>query len=394
MQYENITTDRQFVDFCNSIADAPAIAFDTEFVSEDSYRSDLCLLQVAVDERLAIVDTKTVEDLAPFWTLLATPGRQTIVHAGREEILFSQRAIGSTPHDLFDVQLAAGMIGLEFPASYGTLISKLLDETLAKGETRTNWRHRPLSDRQLQYALQDIVYLFALREKLQARLEELGRAGWFAEEVAAWQQNVVAVDREPRWQRISGTAGFSRRKLAVVRELWQWREAEAERRDRPARRVLRDDLIAELARRGTADVKRIHALRGLERGDLKRQLPHIAECIQRALDLPDDQLPIRTARHSVPQTQFTLLVQFLATALGSICRQAQIAPTLVGTVQDLRDLVAYRLNTKRGSTDPPALATGWRAEIVGQQIDHLLAGDLAIFVADPHGEQPLKFESR
>ena len=150
--------------------------------------------------------------------------------------------------------------------------------------------------------------------------------------------------------RVSGINGLSNRSLAIVRELWRWREAEAARRDSPVRRVFRDDLIVELAKRRSADLKQIRAVRGLERGDLQRLLPKIGEHIALALDLPESELP-RSERREMPN-QLNLLGQFLSSALSSICRSAQIAPSIVGTASDVRDLIAYRLGY--GDPEPPA----------------------------------------
>ena len=146
MRYEHIISDQHLRDFCQIISAAPIVAFDTEFVSEDSYQPELCLIQLAAEGRLAIVDPLEVQDLSPLWTLLVSPGRETLVHAGREEFRFIHKATGQRPAEWFDVQIAAGLIGLEYPASYGTLSSKLLGKNISKDETRTDWRRRPLSD--------------------------------------------------------------------------------------------------------------------------------------------------------------------------------------------------------------------------------------------------------
>src|SRR5689334_5504352 len=124
VQYENIISDQDLRDFCRVIAGAKIVAFDTEFVSEDSYQPELCLIQVAAEGRLAILDPLTIADLSPFWNLLVEPGRETLVHAGREEFRFCLKATGLRPSGWFDVQLAAGLIGLEYPASYGNLAYK------------------------------------------------------------------------------------------------------------------------------------------------------------------------------------------------------------------------------------------------------------------------------
>jgi ribonuclease D len=390
VQYDHITTPEQLQQLCERLAPAKTIGFDTEFVSEDSYRPDLCLLQVAAGDILAVVDTKAVDDLTCFWELLAEPGRQSVVHAAREEMLFCLRAIGRLPSDVMDVQLAAGLVGMEYPAAYGTLISRLLGKSLPKGETRTNWRKRPLSERQIKYALQDVLYLEPIREALTERLNKLRRYDWLAGEMEVRKQEFIDFENEERWWRVSGLTGLSPRGLAVVRELWRWREGVAERRDRPVRRVLRDDLIVELARRETADPKRIGALRGMERRDLRKHIPELQAAIKRALDLPQGELPRRSQRASNNQPQLNLLGQFLATALGGICREAEIAPMLVGTVQDVRDYVAWRLGLD-GAPEEPALAVGWRSQIVGRRIDDLLSGHTAIVIDNPLADQPLAF---
>lgn len=390
MNYDHILDPSHLRDFCAAAASAAWIAFDTEFVSEDSYRPQLCLIQVATPTQLAVIDPLAVPDVSSFWQLISAPGHQTIVHAGREEFRFCRAAVAARPHDLFDVQLAAGLIGLEYPAAYQSLINKLLGHTLSKGETRTDWRRRPLSDSQLEYALQDVMYLAPLRDLLNARLESLGRRDWLAQELEAWQLDVEAYDEGERWRRLSGIAGLSPRVLAIVREVWHWRDELAEQRNWPVRRVLRDDLIVELARRQSADPKRIRAVRGLERGDLQKHFPTLVQAITRAVDLPQDECPRPPPRSSRPQ--LNLLGQFLHTALASICRAADLAPSLVGTVEDVRDLIAYRLdlaNARRGPA--PALAQGWRAEIVGRAIEELLAGKLAVRITDPLSDQPLSF---
>ena len=392
MQYDNIISDQDLRDFCQVIAGAKVIAFDTEFVSEDSYQPELCLIQVAAQGRMAIIDPYAVGDLTHFWNLLAAPGKETLVHAGREEFRFCHKAVGSRPSGWFDVQLAAGLIGIEYPASYGNLAYKLLGKSLSKDETRTDWRKRPLSQRQLEYALLDVMDLEAIRDVLYAELDRMGRLPWLAEELVAWQENIETQEASTeKWRRVGGLAGMSRRTLGIVRDLWIWRDAEAERRNCPPRRILRDDLVIELAKRQTADAKRIHSLRGMEHGGVQRHLPNISAVIERALELHEHDLPQSERKNSRPQ--LNLLGQFLSTALGSICRKASVAASLVGTAQDVRDLIAYRLGL--GGFDEgelPALATGWRAEVVGQVIDHLLAGDVSIRIADPLADEPLAFE--
>ena len=391
MQYELLTTADQLHELCRRLADASIVALDTEFVSEYSYRPELCLVQVAVDGKLAAIDPRMVGDLTPLWAQLAAEGTETVVHAGREEFCFCLQAIGRRPCLWWDVQIAAGMVGMDYPSSYAKLVAGVLGQSLPKGETRTDWRRRPLSRRQLEYAMYDVVHLVPMRDELSRRLDRLGRLDCFEREMSAWQDDVERSKGAQRWRRISGASRLSSRSLAIVRQLWLWREDEAMRRNCPVRRVLRDDLIVELARRGTADHKRIHAVRGLQRGDLKNKIPQMSRAIAAGLQIPDAECP-EMFRGS-PPSQVQAMAQFLAAALASICRSQNIAPGLVGSVQDVRELVAYHLRLEPSDDNKvPALACGWRAEMIGKQIEQLLAGKLAIRITDPVSDEPLSIE--
>jgi len=385
-----INSDGALRDYCRRLASSSPVGLDTEFVSEYSYRPLLCLVQ-SVDQtgQMAMIDALAIEDMSPFWETIAGGDREIIVHAGRGDMEFCLHATGRLPSNVFDVQIAAGLAGIEYPASYNSLITKALGVKPSKHETRTDWRRRPLSSRQITYAMDDVRHLMLLWSTLAERIESLGRTDWFREEMAAWLAQIEHALTQERWHRVSGNSGLDRRSRAVLRELWRWREKEAARRDKPVRRVLRDDLMVELAKRKTADLKRIRTVRGLERGDLQRHLSAIAEHIHRALELPEEDCPGRVATESVPQ--LSVLGQFLFSALGSVCRQRGLSPSLVGTPSDVRELVVYRLHGRKDH--PPALAQGWRAEVVGRLFDDLLSGNMAVRIADADSEHPLAFDT-
>ncbi|MDA7977571.1 MAG: HRDC domain-containing protein [Pirellulales bacterium] len=399
MSHLFIKTDRELASLCDTLVSAERIGFDTEFVSEYSYRSELCLVQVAASKQpageeldvLAVIDPQQLE-IEPFWQLLANGDHETIVHAGREELIFCLRSVQEPPANMIDMQLAAGFIGTNYPAGYGNLVAEILGRSSGKGETRTDWRRRPLSPHQLEYALDDVRHLLALHERLSDSLERLGRRTWLDEEMTHWQTGIQESLAQPAWRRISGAASLRRRELGVLSELWQWRESEAERTDQPARRVLRDDLLIELARRKTDDVKRIQAVRGFERQNYRRLIPAISRHIKAALQVLDAQLPQPLPRREKDNSQRSVVVQLLGAALSAICRDAEIAPNLVGTASDVRDLVAEHFGERNDSQRPPALATGWRAEIVGRKLNDVLSGKLTLRIQDANADQPLAFE--
>ncbi|MFM9059663.1 MAG: ribonuclease D [Planctomycetaceae bacterium] len=385
--FEIVADETRLRDLVDRLATQPHVAFDTEFVSEHTYRSQLCLVQVAAPGVLAVIDTLAVPDLGPFWRLLAEPGRTTIVHAGREEMGFILQGIQDRPSNLFEVQVAAGLVDHDYPAGYAAVVRRFLGLPTNKGETRTDWRKRPLSDAQLAYAVDDVRHLEELWRMLEARLEKLGRTTWMAEEMRSWQDEVEESFVRKRWRRVSGLGNLSRREMAVARELWHWRDAVAEQRDMPPRRVLRDDLLVELAKRKDADERQISLIRGMQRSDLRHILRGLAEAIDRGLSLPESELP-GGERHRPPPAQLNVLGQFCATAIAGECRRKHLAPALVGTASDMRDLLAHRLG--HGADErPPLLATGWRKEVVGDLVDDLLSGRAALRIGDVRGHDPL-----
>ncbi len=388
--FQVVATDSQFRELVDRLAAQPFIAFDTEFVSEHTYRSQLCLLQVAAPGVLAVIDTLAVPEIEPFWRLLAEPGRTTIVHAGREEMGFILHAIQARPAELFDVQVAAGLVDHDYPAGYSSVVRKFLSEQASKAETRTDWRKRPLSEAQLAYAVDDVRHLERLWNKLERKLESLGRSAWMAAEMATWQDDVEESFSRKRWRRVAGLNGLSRRELAIARELWHWRDVVAEERNMPPKRVLRDDLLVELCKQKSADEHRISSIRGMQRSDLRHIIRGLVAAIERGLDCPEDDLP-GGERHHAPPSQLAMLGQFMATAVAGVCRQMNLAPALVGTASDMRDLLAWKL----GYGDPdrtPLLAAGWRAEVVGALVDDLLAGRASLRIGDIRSHDPLIVE--
>lgn len=386
MDFVHITSDHELSVLCGHWQGAPWLAFDTEFVSENRYRPQLCLIQVATESELTLIDTLSVKDLLPFWELIATGVGTPIVHAAREEFLFCLRGLGRTPPILFDVQLAAGFVGQDFPASLGTLVGRLLDEPINKAETRTDWRARPLSKKQIHYALQDIQYLERIYRILQRELDSLGRTTWFQEEQTRRQHDWETTDKELQWTRLQGISKLNPRSLAIARQLFLWRDREARQHERMPRRILPDDLLVEIAKRGEADVPKLRDIRGLNHRLNARYLPHISEQVRIALRLPEDELPSQPER--APNLQLGLLGQFLTTGLALVCAEQRLSPGLVATAQDVRELAAWRLGLLKSQTTP-ILLEGWRNEVAGKWVDQMIQGKLGLRVLDPNSEHPI-----
>ena len=337
-------------DLLDHLNSADTIAFDTEFVSEFSYQPDLCLIQVATRDVVGCIDPKAIHDLSDFWEILSHPEKEIIVHAAREEFRFCKREAGRRPGKLFDVQVAAGMVGIEFPAAYSTLIQKILRKTVSKGETRTDWRKRPLSDKQVEYAQKDVLFLHALYDWATEKLEKQGRSEWFADEMQQQQRRFENENSEFAWTKLSGVNSLKGSELAIAKELWYWRNREAERRNCPVRRVVRDDLLVELAKRKSSDVNRIRSVRGMDRRDIAPQLQSIADVISESSELPKPRMPFNSNRNQ--NQQLNLIGQFMNAVLAGICKQHQLAPAIVGNSNDVKDLIAYELKLNKSEAEP------------------------------------------
>jgi ribonuclease D len=363
---------------------------DTEFVGEDSYHPHLCLLQVATADALYIIDPLAVGPLDAFWEVVVDPANLVIVHAGREEVRLCYLWSGQVPGNLFDLQIAAGLAGLAYPLGHGNLVSQVLGVQLAKGETLTEWRNRPLTRAQIRYACDDVRYLLPLWEKLTARLDELGRLGWAKEEFARLADH--ATPDEPgdplandRWRKLRGLGSLDRRRLAVVRALYAWREEMAAHANRPSRTIVRDDLLVEIARRCPTRERELHVVRGLPR----RNLAAILEVVERARALPLGECPTLAEREQdAPQASLT--AHLLSAVFGDVCTRLRLAPTLVASNQDLRQLVRTRM---QGAALPEdnLLTQGWRATHILPELEAVLDGRRSVRVADLHAAAPLAY---
>jgi len=386
MAHLTVSTTKQLHGLCRRLQATETIAYDTEFISEGKYQPELCLVQIASEGLLALVDPQGIPDLSPLWQLFCDGKREIIVHACRSEMEFCHRSIGRMPPQLFDVQVAAGFIGNEYPLGFTSLLRQFLHVSLRKTETRTAWDQRPLTPLQIEYALDDVRYLEALHRVIKTQLVEQKRFPWYHEEIEHIQFNLKTYFETPQWRSLPKISNLPPRELAILRELWFWREKMAKQRNIPASRMFRDDLLVELSRRRTSEEKRIAALRGMQRQDLARILPDIVAAVSRGLELSEQELPIPPLRKSYPQ--YSVLTQVLYAVLGSICKRNHIAPLLVGSPNDIRELIAAELGTLPESVTP-RLATGWRNYLIGTVLFDLLHGRKTLQINHHTPDEPL-----
>jgi ribonuclease D len=262
-----VTDHAALESLCQRLRQSPRLALDTEFVGEDTFIPRLELIQVATATTSAVIDFPAVQangSLDVFWELICDTKVEKIFHAGRQDLdLFATHA-GQIPKPFFDTQVAAAMVGYGAQIAYANLVQRLHGTRLAKAHTFTNWSARPLTEGQIAYALEDVEFLLPIHTHLQDRLRELGRLEWVGEEFARLESAVGEKSREPqeRYQRIRGWDTLKPKGAAVLRELAAWRETEARRRNVPRGRVMRDEVLLQLARHPPKSVNDLRGLRG------------------------------------------------------------------------------------------------------------------------------------
>jgi ribonuclease D len=381
-----VTQSKELEECCRYLSGCERLGLDTEFVGEDSYHPHLCLVQVATEDRLILIDPLTTGPLTEFWKLIIDPFRLVVVHAGREEVRLCRLWAGQAPGNLFDLQIAAGLVGLAYPLGHGTLVNQLLGVSLTKGETLTEWRDRPLTRSQIQYAFDDVRYLLPLWNRLSAKLAELGRTDWAAEEFARLTGQLDSENGEEeseRWRRLRGLGSLDRRRLAIVRALYAWREETAAQTNRPTRAICRDDLLIEIARRNPNRIRDLEVIRGLPH----RHLDPILRVVAEARKIPPELYPPLVDRDLDPP-QVGWATNILLAVLGDLCVRRQLAPNLVATNADVKALVRARL---RSEPFPPesSLTHGWRAQHILRELQAVLEGRCAVRIADLKSDAPL-----
>lgn len=372
IEREIVKTNEGLAALCEELRAAGRFALDTEFLGERSYVPRLCLVQVATTEFIALVDTIAVRQLKPLWDLIADPAIGKVLHAAREDLRLAYYGGGRVlPQNIYDTQIAAGFVGLPmYPLSYARLTEALVGVKLSKGETRSEWDRRPLTPEQVLYARDDVRYLLPMADKLSSLLTRLGRDGWMREEVERFCSltDVYEPDPEAAYLRVRGPkAGFTRRPTALLRGLAAWREREAADRDVPARTVLRDEALTELAQRPPRRLTDFARLKAFPVGEDIALGPAILQVLDAARALPEDLLPPPLVGNADDETPRERILGDLLYALGaSLCLSRDLAPELVLTKADA-------LLLARGKPETPLL-TGWRRAALGEELQSLARG--------------------
>ncbi|HEY4077602.1 MAG TPA: ribonuclease D [Rhizomicrobium sp.] len=373
-----VETNEALVAFLDELTGAPYLALDTEFLRDQTYYPRLCLIQVAANipgkgSVEGIIDPLAPGiDLKPFYEMIARPDIVKVLHAARQDIEIFFLQGGVLPDPLFDTQVAAMVCGFGDAASYETLSRKIAHVEIDKSARFTDWSHRPLSKRQLEYALADVTHLCVIYEWMQAKLDKTGRASWVAEEVAALQDpTLYKLDPELAWKRLKPRTS-NKRFLAVLASLAAWREREAQARDIPRGRVLKDEALTEIAAHPPETGEALERIRAVPKGFAASKLGKgLLDAIAAGQTAAPPQDAVTENKQRRRREPSPAVVDLLKTLLRLRAETAGVAPRLIANAEDIEKLAA-------GEDDGVAALHGWRNDVFGKDAIGMRKGDLAI----------------
>lgn len=365
-----ITKQSDLKKFCAQVEHGAYITVDTEFIRDKTYFPKLCLIQIAGAEQAAVIDPLAAGvNLEPVFELLKKPDLIKVFHACRQDIEIFYLLSGVIPVNIFDTQIAASVCGYGESVSYETLVNKIVGQELDKSSRFTDWSARPLSEKQLIYALSDVTHLRTIYEYLKLKIEQAGRTSWIAEEhVQLSDPALYQIEPHNAWKRLK--YGTMRPKhLAVLRELAQWREIEARKNDVPRGRILKDEALVELASaipRKTADLAR---MRSVDKSLSKGKADAVFTCVECALALPQSEWP-QVGKSRKPPENVTSLVAMLQLLLKVKADVHGIAASMIAGKDDLEAIALGKSEI--------VVMQGWRYDVFGRKAQLLIEGKLKL----------------
>ena len=382
MKTRVITTSEDLAQFCATFGDEKFITVDTEFIRERTYFPQLCLMQVATSKEAVAIDpiAGPEMDLQPLYNAFANEALVKVFHAAKQDIEIFVHDSGVVPYPLYDTQIAAMVCGYGESISYENLVRDLVGATLDKASRFTDWARRPLSDRQLVYALDDVIHLRVIYEKLQQKIAAGGRSDWIAQEMTELADiTKYRVDSNNAWVRLKAKTR-SPLVLQLLRATAQWREDAAARKNVPRQRILKDDWVVQVATQQPQTVEELLEVRGITSPLSKESMASLVEALNAARAQPKETYPAVPEREkALPAAQEACLDQ-LKLLLRQKCEDAHVVPRLVAHKDELEDLVRGRVPFEKSH-----FGHGWRYEIFGAAAEALLAGKLTASVGPFRG---------
>ena len=368
-----ITDNRELHEIANQFQSAPFLAVDTEFMRERTYYPQLCLVQICDGATAVAIDPLANGlDLTPLWTLMRDKKIVKVFHAGQQDMEIFLHQMGQLPAPIYDTQLAAMVCGLGDQVGYDKLVKALLDDEIDKTSRFTDWSKRPLSSRQIAYALDDVIYLAQLYPLMKKRIADDGRTDWLDEEYAKLNDPATYVTTpDDAWQRLK-IRNMRPPALRRLMHLAAWRETEAQQRDLPRNRVLRDETLIDLAGSNPKKLAVFSTIRNFPGGKDGKLAPPILKILRKVAIMPDSDLPAPIL-HTPAKKPPVAIMEMLRVLLKHVAEEKNIAPRLIASADDLERLAS--------DDDAPIRAlTGWRREVFGATALRLKNGEIALAV--------------
>jgi len=369
-------TLQEMKEFAAIAKETGVLAIDTEFMSGKTYYAQLCLIQVASGDRLYMIDPFTIEDLSPLVDILLDSGIVKILHAAYQDMeLLTRICDGIPPSPVFDTQIAATLIGLPSQIGYARLVSEMMNVNLDKSETFTDWSRRPITDKQIEYALNDVLYLQPIYEKIRHELTSLGRLNWLDEDFKALSApNVYDLNPQDMYKKIKRASSLHRRQLAVLQEITAWRENEARHRNIPRQWIIKDESLIEIARRKPVSVETLDDIRGISLPNQNHMKKDLITAVKKGLAMLEDELPMNLEKPRIIIDDESV-VKLMAALVRNRSVKHGIAVTLLASQSDLEQLAA-------GYTIDNPLFHGWRKTMIGDDLQKLLNGKLSMRIVE------------
>ena len=371
--YQFIDTQQALSDFVAHLKTHDWIAIDTEFIRERTYYPELCLIQIAAGEQMACIDPIALEDMSALFEVLNDPNIIKVFHAAQQDLEILYFANGKVPAPIFDTQPAASILGIGDQIGYAGLVEQTLGVSLAKAESRTDWSKRPLSDAQLDYAIDDVRYLQQMYPMLRDKLQAGGRLEWLSGDFDhLTSEETYQLNERERWQRVKGLQNLKAQQLSVLRELGAWRELEAAKRDRPRRWILSDDILVDLSRRMPDDSADMEAIRGVNPKHHQRYFDAWITAIEVGSNQPKDDWPV-PKRRSKPSAELDKVAELLMVVVRLEADRQNISPAAVTSKKAIVKML------QEGDT---SLSNDWRGNLVNPAIKRVLSGEMMLGIMD------------
>jgi len=365
-----INSNEDLQTYCDSIKDSHTLFIDTEFIREKTYAPILCLIQVATEDTLACIDPLTISNLEPFLDLIYNEAVIKVFHAARQDLEIFYNLRQTAPRPLFDTQIAATLLGHADQIGYGNLVDALLKVPLDKKYARTDWTQRPLSSEQLEYAINDVIYLREIYKLITQQLNANNRIEWLQDDFDYLSSDsTFEVFPDKMWRKVKGHNKLGGMQRAILQDLAAWREQKAVSSDKPRKWIISDDILLSLAQHQPDSNTTLSKIRGLPDGVIKKSGAALIDIIKQSKQRPQDSWPV-LAKFAKTSVQQDAVVDCMMAIVRLCAAKEKISASMLCSRKDLEQWLL--------TAEPIALLSGWRNKIAGKQVSHFINGEITI----------------